>query len=1319
MGCILIVAQQIELRARIARVVQSAGYAVELAGAQKRALELAAGKQIEAAILVHGSDLNGLELELRDQIPRTIVLGHGTDEILRPQHSPRGAAPCAQALDEQKLLDKLRRSTAGPGSAGEGTGPASVTLKIKNCRLDLAAHTLVDSNGREVPLTRAETALLAAFADNPCRVLSRDQLRRAVVGHEAEAHGRGVDMIVARLRRKIEPDPKTPRFILCVPGVGYKFAVRPQTVENDNGLPAIALEKDAPLAPPGRNIASRNFGPERRQLTALSCALVGSAALAVGLDPKELVRIVQNFQEICTAVITSWGGVITKSVGDEITALFGYPKGHEDNAERAVHAALNLVADIGKLSSPSGKPLQTRIAVASGLALIAEDQTVVGEAVVMAGQLRNVTPPNSVNIISSTRKLLGNVFICDDPQLCKLDGVSEPVTAYRVTGKRAIESRFAASRTGKLTQFVGRQNELQQLSTLWERAKGGEGQVVLLCGDAGIGKSRLCEAWLDRIADEPHISIRNQCSPHHTNSPFYPIINQLEHAARFEREDTPDVKLRKLKVLLSQAGTATLADTPFFAALLSIPTDGLYSSPNLTPQRQRDLTIAALLRQVLGLALTRPVVIKLADAHWIDSSTLELLGRCIASIETARVFVLCSFRPEFFPRWLDESHVTMLRLDRLSREQSGSIIFDVAGHKQLPSALHEQIISKADGVPLFAEELTKAVLESGLLQDAGGRYISPGPLPPLTIPTTLQGWLTSRIDKLGPSKEIAQIGAAIGREFSYRLLAAVAPLSRSSLQTALAHVAACELIFARGEPPNSTYIFKHALVQDAAYATVVKSKRQQLHSRIADALIEVFPETVMMHPELVAHHFAQAGLTERAVEYLRKAGQRAIERSANAEAIGHLTRALELLQSLPETRQRKRSALRLETMLGQAMIASLGYAAPETRETLLRAKTLIDDLTDPSQRFAILYGVWASHYVGGEVVKQRDAAVEFLAEAERHNDKAALCIAHRALGTTYVTTGEFAEALHHLEQARALYDPQQHSCYRFQYGQDIGVTTLCYLSWAQWHLGYVDQASEVAVEAVKRAEELSHPHTLVYAICHARGFMDIFRRRCEETQSYAALVVSLCIENGFSHWLNCGRILEGWSKICGGKLDQGIELLRAGVDGWKQRGARLWLPIFLALDAEACIEAGRPDAALKAVEEALRMTKDTGERWAIAEVLRIKARTLQAAGRAEAEEIEAVLVESLEIARGQRARCWELRAACDLARLLQGQRRDKQALKLLRSVYDQFTEGFDTTDLRAAKALMGSLKRTAHRKQSKDAKKKPNKTRHACHVRAS
>ena len=452
---VLIVAQQIELRARIARVLQSAGHTVELAGSRTRALELAAGKKIEAAIVVHSRDLNGLGQELRRQIPRTIMLDHRTDESRWPEHTFREADVPAQEFDEQKLLDQLREPIALPGGAGHGTGERPVVLIIEDCRLDLAAHVFVDGNGREVPLTRAEFALLAVFTGSPRQVLSRDQLRRAIVGRGAGSDDRSIDMLVARLRRKIEPNPKAPRFIVSVAGVGYKFAVRPQAADHGNSLATIDLLNrsgrgdDTRVTSPGQGVAARHSEPERRQLTVLSCRFVGGAALSANLDPEDFGNTVRSFQGICTSVVTQWGGAIIHSAGDEILASFGYPTSHEDDAERAVHASLDLVARVGELLSPSGEPLQVRSAIATGLVLIGENRTAIGEAIVVAGQLRTMTPPNLVSVSASTRKLLGNVFVCDDPQQYELEGVSEPVTCYRVTGKRTGQSRFRRQELGE------------------------------------------------------------------------------------------------------------------------------------------------------------------------------------------------------------------------------------------------------------------------------------------------------------------------------------------------------------------------------------------------------------------------------------------------------------------------------------------------------------------------------------------------------------------------------------------------------------------------------------------------------------------------------------------------------------------------------------------------------------------------------------------------------------------------------------------------------------------------------------------------------
>ena len=1063
-------------------------------------------------------------------------------------------------------------------------------------------------------------------------------------------------------------------------------------------LRAIAALPTVSLAP--THSTSAQSKAERRQVTVLFCDLVGSTALALRLDPEDLREVIRAFQDSCAAAITHMGGYVARFMGDGLLAYFGYPQAHEDDAERAVRAGLELVAKVNQLLLPTGEPLQVRIGIATGVVVVgdiiggdpAQEQVVVGDTPNLAARLQSVAAPNTTLLAASTLRLLGDIFACEQLGPLELKGVSEPVMAWRVLGERVAESRFAAIRPANLTRFVGRQNELHQLYGLWQQTKAGQGQVALLSGEAGIGKSRITKTLLDRIADDANVTIRLQCSPYHNNSPFYPIITQHEHAAHLGRLDPPEAKLEKLEALLSRIGSDILADAPLYAALLSIPADGRYPALELTPRRQKDLTIEALTRQVLTLARNKPVLFAIEDAHWIDPSTLEATHRFMEAIKTAPVFLLITFRPEFFPPWLDQSHLTTIHIDRLGRDKATAMIRDLAGGKELPAEVLEAILSKTDGVPLFIEELTKMVLESGLLRNAGDRYITVGPLPHLAIPTTLYDSLMARLDRLSPIKEVAQIGAAIGREFTYRLLAAITPISSIALQSALEQLTLAGLIFSRGEPPDSTYTFKHALLQDAAYASLLRGRRQELHRHIADALENQFAELSEAEPQLMAHHMAQAGLTEKAVNYLQKAGQRANESSANVEAIGHLKLALELLKSLPEDSEHKRKALELHVMLAQAMIAGRGYAAPETREVLLQAKALTDDHTEVSKKFSILYGIWASYYVAGEVPMQQRAATEFLAEAERHDETASICLSHRTLGTTYVQMGEFTAGRQHLEHARRLYDPEHHSRSQYLYGQDIGATALSYLCWALWHLGYVDQAGAVAAEATNRAEALAHPFTLAYTLCHARGMMDVFRRRPEDTQSYAKTVISICTEHDFPFWTAGGWILEGWAIACQGKADEGIQKLDEGLAAWRKTGARLWLPIFLALKAEAHAKAGHSDSALKIIDEALAISDETGERWAIAEVLRIKASLLWVDKHAAVDEIENLLRKSLETGRHQQALSWQLRTACDLVRLWQGQGRDDEGLTLLQPIYDQFTEGFGTPDLIQAQALLQGLR---------------------------
>jgi class 3 adenylate cyclase/DNA-binding response OmpR family regulator/predicted ATPase len=1289
---LLLVADDIDLRARIARALQSFGFALELAGDDKRALELASERSFLAAIVALGSiRTNPQTLQaLRDVSPEVIVLSQRPDEVDYLRHSFSGInAFLLNESNEGRVIGRICEMIRVGDRAREAVTRAPSILRIDGCTLDLVGHIFTDAQGREVALTRAETELLQELARNPRQTVPRDELRRAITCRRAnrfdqsvEPFDRSVDMLVARLRRKIELDLKSPQFLITVPGVGYKLAVQPDV-------------------PDARRAEAERNELERRQITALNCNLAGAMQFAVSCDPEDLSRTTKSFQEAAVDAVTALGGTIVSLMPDQILAMFGYPEAHEDDPERAVNAGCNLLENVARVLSPTGEPLQVRVGVATGLALVSQKETV-GEPSAIASALSALAAPNSVLVTASTRRLLSNAIVCDQQTQHALAGMPEPVCAYRVTARRGVSSRFKAIRSKKATHLVGRERNLQQLMALWEKAVRGEGQIALICGEAGIGKSHLCEFFLGRLVDQPHLPLRYQCSPYHLNSPFYPVISHLEHAFGFEPADTPELKLKKLRRALSEAGDATPDDVYSYARLLSISTPEPQSLPSLTPQRQKNRTFNALIRHLRSVARKQPLIIVLADAHWIDSSTLELANRIFPLIKTARILLVVEFRPEFNPQWPGEPYVTTLCLERMPRDESLAMISEAIDGKRLPQELEDHIITKADGVPLFIEELTKSVLESGLIREVAGQYVAAGSLNSLNVPTSLLDSLTARLNRLGCAKEVAQVGAVIGREFSHALLSSVAAQSAKSLEAALAQLTASELISVTGNSLERRYVFKHALVRDAAYATLPRAKRQHLHGRIADVLENGFPLLIETQPELLAHHLAQAGLSVRAIEYLQRAALRAIERSANVEAIGHLKRALELLDSAHDSVEQKRWRFSLETRLSQAMIARYGYAARETQQTLFRARTLIEESTEPSHKFPVLYGVWASHYVAGEVAKQNHAAAEFLAEAKRSGDAALRCIGHRLAGTTHLTMGEFAAASHHLQQARALYDPDHHAGYRYQYGQDIGASTLCYLSWALWHLGYVDQALRTAGEAMALAEKLFHPHTLVYTICHAHGFMDLFRRRHEDMRVYADFVVAICNENGFLHWANCGTIFSGWAAACENQADLGIGTLRKGLSGWQRTGGRLWKPMFLMLQAQAYAMGGQSRPALETIEQAIDACENDGERWAKAEVLRIKAALLVQAGGAKWTKVEAILLDSLDIARRQGARCWRLRTACDLSRLWQRQGLSAKALELLQSVYDEFTEGFHTEELLEARKLLLDLRRNPARIVSKD-----------------
>ena len=940
--------------------------------------------------------------------------------------------------------------------------------------------------------------------------------------------------------------------------------------------------------------------------------------------------------------------------------------------------------------------MAARVGIATGLVVIgdlvgegaAQEEAVVGDTPNLAARLQALAQPGTVVIGPATRRLIGGAFELDDlgPQVLK--GLADPVRAWRVIGRRSVESRFEARATG-LTPLVGREQEVALLLDRWRRAKDGEGQTVLLSGEPGVGKSRTVRTVCERVEGEPHLRLRYQCSPFHTSTAFHPFVEQLERAAGFAHDDTAAAKLDKLEALLAQ-GTERVGDVaPLLAAMLSIPTDGRYPPLAHGPERQRELTVEALVEQLLGLARQQPVLCAFEDLHWADPSTLDVLDPVIDRIGGARVLMLLTCRPEFAPPWRSRSRFTAHSLGRLARRQSAALAERVTGGKTLPPEVLEEIVARTDGVPLFIEELTKTVLESGLLRDAGDRYVTTGPLPPPAIPSTLHDSLMARLDRSAPMREMAQIGAAIGREFPHELLAAVAPTGGVALVAALAELVASGLVTRQGTPPHAVYTFKHALVQDAAYQSLLKSKRRPLHARIADVLERLFPGTAEAQPELLARHFAEAGLPARAIGYWRQARERALARSGTKEALAHLASGLAALEELPQDTERLRLEVELRLALGQMLRAAKGTAAPETEAAFRRAREVSEQSGDDAGLAQALHGLALCYYNRADLGIAHVAGSEFLALAERAGDAEALLRAHQTLGYVSFALGRPAAARSHLEKATELAHTPRHEIDPELQPMDRHVpSTLVYLAWSLLILGYPDQASRCCHRGLDLAARSPDPFAAAIAIGNAATFYQL-RRDAVSARREAERLIALARAKGIPLWLTVGERIWGWALSVEGQPDAGLAMLRRVP---KQFGGhRLQVPHDLAMQAEACGKVGQTDEGLALLNEALEAVERTGERSLEAELHRMRAELLLAQDAGGETEAEQSLGRALAVACAQDARLWELRAASSLARLRREQGRRAEARDLLAPVYGWFTEGFGTPDLIGAKELLATL----------------------------
>ncbi len=1031
-------------------------------------------------------------------------------------------------------------------------------------------------------------------------------------------------------------------------------------------IEALGTPSAAPASPSGPSPA------ERRQLTVMFVDLVGSTALSARLDPEEMGAVLRAYQNAVAGEIARFEGHVAKFMGDGVLAYFGWPVAHEDEPERAVRAALAIIDAVSGLKAAASEPLACRIGIATGLVVVgemigegvAQEQTVVGETPNLAARLQALAAPGQVVIGETTRRLLGTGFALDDLGAKALKGIEGAVGAFAVTGERVLASRFEG-RADALQPMVGRDHELGLLLERWSQAGADEGQAVLLVGEAGIGKSRITRALLDALRPEPHTRIRYQCSPFHTGSALWPAIQQLEHAARFTADDSPEARLDKLEQALGDGAAADAA--PLLTHLLGLDGTARYGALELAPTVLRARTLEVLVRQLLALAAQQPVLLLIEDAHWADPTTLELIEAWLDAIADAPVLLVLTSRPDNQPALGAHPHVTRLSLNRLSRAGIEAIVARLGGER-LPPATLDAIIARTDGVPLYVEELTKAILETG----------------ETAIPASLHDSLMARLDRTPEVKEIAQIAACIGREFDHGLLAAVADRSSAELTGGLDKLTTAELIFRRGVPPEASYLFKHALVRDAAYESLLRSKRQAVHRRILNAL-----ETAGALPQLLGHHAREAGLVESAIGHFETAGRQALAKPAYLEAIANLRQAVALVASLGDDVPQRRRVLELQTVIGPACIGGYGYGAAETGVEYERALALLHRIGDSPLWMPVYYGNWAVRYVRANHQDALRVAEEMVERARGQDDDAATLVAYRVLGTTQSMLGRTAEALLNIERAWQLYDPARHRALTSMVGQDPGAAALIYKAICLGYSGALDEATRTAESAVALARESRHPLTIAYTFGHANllwsVLADLPRATAINDENLAYSEV-----NGIRIWQVFSLV---WQAVVLEQSDRHQEALAVAGEALPRlvaTGTALFQPFLHSAVATSLLALGRHAECEARLEDARRQIETSGERWIEPDIHRIEGNLRLARGDEAAAQL--CYRRAIEIARGQEGRLLELRAATALCRLLASQGQRRQAQDLLTPLYGWFTEGFDARDLVEARALMDELR---------------------------
>jgi class 3 adenylate cyclase len=1049
-----------------------------------------------------------------------------------------------------------------------------------------------------------------------------------------------------------------------------------------------------PTVPAPAVESPRTLAAERRQLTILFCDLVGSTALSTRLDHEDMRDVVHRYHRCCDAVIGNSGGFVAKYMGDGVLAYFGYPQAHEHDAERAVSASLALVDEVARLPTMHGMPMQVRIGIATGLVVVgdligegaAQEQSVVGDTPNLASRLQGLAEPNQVVISHHTRRLTAGLFEYLDLGRVTLKGFGEPIQAWQVIRPSAVQSRFEAQHEETLTPLVGREEELELLLRRWRQATAGEGRVVILTGEPGIGKSRLSAALQECLRSESCAVAQYFCSSQHVESQLFPVINYLERVAGFERSEPGPQKLAKLEALLARSGASGEA-IALIADMMSVPTNGRYPLPELGLQRRKQKMLAALLAQLENLTVQRPLLMVVEDIHWIDPTSLELVGLLVERSPQLRLLVVITTRPEFSPPWPNDAHIGTIGLMRLNRREAVSMMNRVTGGKHLPEEISDQILSRTDGVPLFLEELTKTVLEGGLLREHQDHYVLAQPLAALGIPTTLHASLMARLDRSVLVKEIAQIGAAIGRQFSYALLRAVSAMEESVLKETLSKLEEAELASCRGRPPEATYSFRHALVQDTAYSSLIRSRRRELHRQIAEALRDRFASLAESEPEIIAHHFTEAGLPELAIEWWSKAGEQSLKRSSIAEASSHLKRAIALAELGAAVPPKDR--LRLQIAFGQTQLAAKGFGAPETAAAFARARELVSGIEDADERFSVYYGLWVGSYIRGELAPMRELATAFLADVEQRPGLPEAASAHRIVGVTRWVEGHFNEAKRHLEKAVAEAKLELDGALAFRFGQAPRIAAMLNLALVLAPLDEIDRMQELLSVSSTEAQNGGHIPTIAYTL----GQTCLIEGSCgfaELTKPHATALVALSKEHGLQLWIPVASFFDNWARWRETGTNVNIAEMRAALRQF-YIGFQPIVSLGAVLLAEVEAEMQGVDSAMALLDDALVEVQRTGQRWYDAEIYRQRGRLLLRDKHSAAGAARTAFESALAVARNQKARMFELRAATDLAALLRDQGQPAEARELLTPICHSSAAKGGGPDLKAAIVVLNSL----------------------------